>query len=171
MTDNKKKRIAKSLINGFVSMRPISKEASDFIREWCMTGNDGKPKDMYDIWEIVLKNHLPNQTPVLFRGCRYINSGKIESYTTKIDCAEKFVRNKKYYLLIMDSRYFTALNTGLGIGEYQHSYYPVFQLLRKEKLKNKSNFSKKFIEHYEREEECIAWTYKSQITVSKLVNL
>lgn len=56
MQYNKKKRIAKSLISGLNTMRSISKEAKDFIVEWCMTDNTGETKDMYDIWEIVLRN-------------------------------------------------------------------------------------------------------------------
>lgn len=178
MQYNKKKRIAKSLISGSNTMRSISKEAKDFIVEWCMTDNTGKTKDMYDIWEIVLRNYLPNETPVLFRGSEYINFGKIESYTTKISCAERFATsdqgdsgNKEYYLLIMDTRHFKILNSKSNIGEYQYSYYPIFQLLAKEKSKKNSNFSKRFIDNYECEEECVTWTKASEVTVCKIVEL
>jgi hypothetical protein len=178
MTDNKKKRIAKSLISGLTSMRPISKEASSFIIDWCMTGNTGKTQDMYDIWEIVLRNHIPNDTHILFRGCEHYNSGKIESYTTSISCAKKFRRNEpndldksEAYLLIMDTRHLGSRNANLPIGQYQHSYYPIFQLLRKEKIKLNSHFSERFIDNYECEEECIAWTYGSLITACRIVDL
>lgn len=114
----------------------------------------------------------------MFRGSEYINFDKIESYTTKISCAERFATNvqgdssnKEYYLLIMDTRHFKILNSKSKIGEYQYSYYPIFQLLAKEKSKKNSNFSKRFIDNYECEEECVAWTKPSEVTVCKIVEL
>jgi hypothetical protein len=62
-----------------------------FIGNWILTDGSEKRKVFYDVWNIVLKNYMPTTRRILFRACgRINNSGRIASFTGRLECARRF---------------------------------------------------------------------------------
>ena len=150
--------------------RVVSKEAKTFVVDWIMTGAEGKTQDYYDIWAIVLANYMPQSFPVLFRSSKTFNEGKIESYTGRLYCAERMAGDGDL-LLIIDTKQISFLRENESPGVYSHSFYPLAELLKKERQSSKTHFTSRFIDNYMGEDEYIMRTSGAFMTVCKRIEL
>ena len=75
-----KREIAQNLIDILQKDENIKKSTKTFICNWLCTGPEEKRKAFFDVWDIVLKNYLPKERPILFRSCKRI-SKNISFYT------------------------------------------------------------------------------------------
>lgn len=84
--------IEKCLIEAIEIGVAADNKSHKFVVDCICSGPEEKNKDMYDVWDVELKNYYPKDRPVLFRATDYINDGKIESYTGRLDVAKIFLR-------------------------------------------------------------------------------
>jgi hypothetical protein len=149
LSKERKIAIAQNLIDILEKDVDISEDTVTFIHKWLTTGSDGKRKAFYDIWDMVLKNYLPNTRPILFRACgRISNSDKIASFTVRIQFASRYSRGIGV-LVICDTRETLKFKEDFGRpGEYRHSFYPLTEVLIKWKAAGWSGLSKEFLNMY-----------------------
>ncbi|MBN2729938.1 MAG: hypothetical protein JXR53_12005 [Bacteroidales bacterium] len=102
-----------------------------FIGNWILTGPNEKGKSLFDVWDIVLRNYLPNTRPILFRACNRISKKcEIASFTGRIESANRFVKGRGY-LMICDTTELIDLDQKLRrAGEYKHTFYPLSSVLK-----------------------------------------
>src|SRR5690606_31602222 len=91
LTKNQKEEIAENLVAILQKDVNITEATTDFISDWIFTGPSEKRKAFYDVWDIVLKNYLPTERPILFRSSkRIIKKNRIASFTGQLGCAKDF---------------------------------------------------------------------------------
>lgn len=135
LSKDQKQEIAHNLIGILETDQSITKETKRFIGDWILTDSKEKRKAFYDVWDIVLKNFLPTTRPILFRACdRISKNGKIASFTGRLECAKRFSKGKGS-LIICDTKESMAFEeTFHKVGEYKHTFYPLVDVLVKEKI-------------------------------------
>ena len=163
LSQQKKVSISQNLIAFMESNEELSREAATFIGNWILTGAEGKTKTYFDIWDLVLKSYMPTTHPILYRSCKRREDGKIRSFTGRIQCAQRFSDNRGF-LLICDTEEALGFPEWQKIGEYQNTFFPLSELLKRESKSSNCKFSKRLIEDYIKEDEYIMrvnlnWTY------------
>lgn len=144
----------------------LNKKSAAFIYEWIMGGKT-RTKTNIEIWEIVINKYNPNNYPILFRSCPRINKKyQVQSYTGNIETARKFSQGKGYLCIIDTKKIFKNI---LRTND-EYGFFPVYDLIRKELLKEKPKFSKSFYDKYCSEDEYIVKTPLSCIYITKWCN-
>ena len=155
---SKKQRveIAQNLLDIFQKDSEITEQTRGFICNWILTGPDEKRKAFFDVWDIVLKNYLPETNPVLFRACdRISKNGKIASFTGRLECARR-ISEGKGSLIICDTNETLKFEERLyQPGQYRHTFYPLVSVLKKAKDSGGCGFRDRFLNDYIGEDEYI----------------
>ena len=148
-----KREIAQNLIDIFQKDVNINESTKTFISNWLCTGPEEKRKAFFDVWDIVLKNYLPKERPMLFRSCRRISkTNKIASFTESLKFAKRF-GNSKDYLLIFDTKEELEFEeTFYKKGGYKHTFYPLVNVLVKAKESGGWGFSERIWSYINEEE-------------------
>lgn len=149
-----KEVIGLNLIAFMGGIEELSEESASFISNWILTGPEGKSKSDNDIWDFILSNYMPTTHPVLYRSCERIKDGKIASFTGSIRCANKISGNKGY-LLICNTSEPLQFPEHQKRGEYEHTFFPISELLRKEAQSPNCKISRRLIEDFLKEDEYI----------------
>lgn len=103
LSTKQKEDIAQNLIDILSKAAMITDSTRTFIGNWILTGPDEKHKAYYDVWDIVLKNYLPQSRPVLFRACKRRYDGRIASFTGCLESARRFSKGNGL-LIICDTQ-------------------------------------------------------------------
>lgn len=132
LSKNEKSEIAQNLIDILQKDANISELTRGFIYNWIRTGPEEKRKAFFDVWDIVLKNYLPTERPLLFRSSKRISKkDKISSYTGRFECARRF-GNDKDYLIICDTKIELEFDEKFNKpGNYVRTFYPLVDVLVK----------------------------------------
>lgn len=157
-----KERIANSIIDFMNGKSPLLPEVKTFIVNWVMTGPEEKSKAYFDIWAIVLKNYLPEERPVLFRSCTRLSKRPIQCFTGRIRCAERFSDGHGGHVLVCDTKEYLQFET--EDTEHKHSFFSVYDLVRRDLASENPQFTQKFYDDYSGEDEYIVcvdldWMY------------
>lgn len=130
LSKDQKSKIAQNLIDILQKDANITEPTRTFICNWILTGPEEKRKFFFDVWDIVLKNYLPTERPILFRSCKRISKKiKIASFTGRLECARRF-GNDREYLIICDTREELEFEEKFyKAGEYMHTFYPLVDVL------------------------------------------
>ncbi|MEB2774614.1 hypothetical protein SYJ56_04810 [Algoriphagus sp. D3-2-R+10] len=156
LSNIEKNRIAQNLIDIFQKDEKITDEARIFIKNWILTVGSEKRKAFFDVWEIVLKNFLPETRPILFRACsRITKKQKVSSFTGSLDCASRFSKRKGFLLMCDTKDTLKYEGELLKPGRYMHTFYPIVDLLKKARDAKDWGFSESFISDYIGEDEYI----------------
>lgn len=163
LSQQKKEAISRNLVDFMESDKELSRDAATFIGNWILTDVKEKPKAFFDVWDLVLENYLPTTHPMLYRSCKRREDGKIRSFTGQIYCAHRFSEDQGFLLICNteDTLRFPELQKR---GEYQHTFFPISELLKKESQLPNCKFSKRLIDDYVKEDEYImrvnlGWMY------------
>lgn len=142
LSKNQKSEIAQNLIDILQKDANIIEPTRRFICNWLLTGPEEKRKAFFDVWDIVLKNYLPTERPILFRSCRRISkNNKIASFTGRLECARRF-GNGRDYLIICDTKEELEFEEKFyNTGEYRHTFYPLVNVLVKARNSGGCGFS------------------------------
>lgn len=156
LSKKQKTEIAQNLIDILKENAPISSDTRAFIVNWLMTGSDEKRKAFFDVWDLVLKNYLPDTRPILFRSCKRKNfSGRIASFTSRLECVRRFSKGKGS-LLICDTKELLDFETKYyEKGSYKHTFFPLVDILKKAKIDGNSGIKETILDEYIGEEEYI----------------
>lgn len=155
LSQTQKEEIAQNLIDILSKKAMITDSTRSFISNWILTGPEEKYKAYYDVWDIVLKNYLPQSRPILFRTCRKRYNGRIASFTGSLESARRFSKEKGL-LIICDTKESLQFETRLyKPGEYQHTFYPLFKVLGIARNHGGWGFSDKLLNEYIGEQEYI----------------
>lgn len=148
LSKNQKSKIAQNLIDILQDDAKMLQLTKTFICEWITTGSDEKTKAFFDVWDLVLKNYLPDSRPILFRACNRIGKdGKIASFTGRLECASR-ISHEKGSLIICDTKDFLELENELyKPGEYKHSFYPLVNVLIKARDSGCCEFSERILRY------------------------
>jgi len=151
-----KSNIAKNLIDILRNGVAITGETRGFIINWLRTGPDEKRKAFFDVWDLVLKNHLPSSRPILFRSCSRKNvNGKIASFTGRLECARRFGKGMGA-LLICDTKELLDFEAQhYKAGSYKHTFFPLRDVLIKAKNDGGWGFSERLLDEFIGEDEYI----------------
>jgi len=151
-----KAEIAQNLIDILQNDAEITPQAKSFIYNWIRTDHEGKRKAFFDVWDIVLKKYLPTTRPILFRSCNRISkNGKIASFTGRLECARK-ISKCQGALIICDTKESLQFDERYNsVGEYKRTFYPLVDVLRKDKAYGKYGFSERMLDEYIGEDEYI----------------
>jgi|SRR5690554_1581372 len=156
---NKRQEVAQNLIDIFEKNAVIKNETTTFIINWVMSGPKEKYKFYYDVWNIVLKNHIPRYRPILFRSTeRKYKFDRISSFTSSLYCAERFSDGKGYLIICDTNETLKYEKRVRKRGNYRNSFYPIVELLKKAKSNGGWNFSERFLNEYIREQEYVMST-------------
>lgn len=60
-----KSEIAFNIVKRMNSDEKLNNQSVGFIKNWIKTGHDEKTKAYYDVWDIVLKNYMPQTRQIL----------------------------------------------------------------------------------------------------------
>jgi hypothetical protein len=155
LTKSEKSEIAQNLIEILQKDVKIKKQTSTFISNWILTTSDEKRKAFFDVWEIVLKNYLPSERPILFRSCQRVSKkNRIASFTGRLECAKRFSGGKGT-LIICDTNETLKFEEFSNTDSYTKSFYPLFRVLIKAKNSGGSEFSERLLSDYIGENEYI----------------
>ncbi|MGG6230502.1 hypothetical protein [Tenacibaculum sp. SDUM215027] len=155
LTKSEKIEIAENLIEILQKDAEIKPQTSTFISNWILTTSDEKRKAFFDVWEIVLKNYLPSERPILFRSCQRLSKkNKIASFTARLECAKRFSCGKGT-LIICDTNETLKFEEFSNSDNYTKSFYPLFRVLIKAKNSGGSGFSERILNDYIGENEYI----------------
>lgn len=154
LSKQQKESISKNLIDVMASSGELIQDSVTFVENWILSGAEEKTKAFYDVWDFVLCNYMPETRPVLFRSCKRRENGKIRSFTGSIYCAQKMC-NRTGFLLICDMETVLQCSIMQKQGEYQHTFFPIADLLKKDSYVSKCKFSKRLIDDYVKEDEYI----------------
>lgn len=157
LSQEQKENISGNLVAFMESKEDLSQDSADFIIMWIKTGSEEKTKAFYDVWDIVLKNYIPQTRPVLFRSCTRIIDDKIVSFTGSIYCAHRFSKGKGLLLICDTNDVLLSVSYGNGLkrGEYQNTFFPIAELLKKEAKSAKPKFHERTISEFSKEDEYI----------------
>lgn len=156
LSQTEKSSIANNLIHILQNNAVITRETRGFIINWLLTGPDEKRKAFFDVWDMVLKNYLPSSRPILFRSCHRKNvTGKIASFTGRLECARRF-GNGKGTLLICDTKELLDFEAKYyKAGSYMHTFFPLRDVLIKAKNDDGWGFSERILSDFIGEDEYI----------------
>lgn len=155
LSTRQKEEIAQNLIDILNKKAEITNETRIFVGNWILTGPDEKRKAFFDVWDIVLKNYLPQSRPVLFRACKRRYDGRIASFTGRLECTRRFSKGNGL-LIICDTQETLQFETRLyKQGQYRHTFYPLFKLLEIAKRNGGWGFSDRLLNDYIGEQEYI----------------
>lgn len=156
LSDNQKTEIAQNLIDILQKDSKIDEQTTTFIGNWILTDGSEKRKAFFDVWDIVLKNYLPQTRPILFRACdRISKNGKIASFTGRLECARRFSKGRGS-LIICDTKEMLQFEEQLyKCGQYRHTFYPLVNVLEKAKASGGCGFSERLLDDYIGEDEYI----------------
>lgn len=156
LSKEKKSLIAQNLIDILEKDANISEDTRKFIFKWILTGPEGKKKAFFDVWDIVLKNYLPPNRPILFRAFDRIGKRKkIASFTASFRCIKKFSRGSGCLLICDTNEALEFEEDFFKPGEYKHTFYPLVKVLEIGKRKEWSGFMGNSINDYIGEDEYI----------------
>lgn len=156
LSKRQKREVAQNLIDILVKNTSITKETKKFIIEWILSGPKEKRKAFFDVWDIVLKNFLPSNRPLLFRACKRISkNGKIASFTGRLECAKRFGNGKGSLIICETKETLKFEETFYKAGEYKHTFYPLVEVLIKAKNEEGWGFSENLLKEYIGEDEYI----------------
>lgn len=148
-----KEEIAQNLIGIMCDDAVIAKSTAGFIRSWVLSGPKGKRKAHFDVWDIVLKNYMPDTMPVLFRSCNRLCAGKIASFTGSLKTA-RMMGGDRGLLIVCDTKNDLLFEKQCHRpGEYRYTFYPLVDVLKKGI--ESGEFPKKFWKDYVGEDEYI----------------
>lgn len=155
LTTYQKRKIAQNLIDILEINASLDPATKRFIGDWILTGPKEKRKAFFDVWDIVLKNFLPQTRPILFRSCNRISkNGRIASFTGRLESAKRF-SDGKGSLIICDTKETLAfVEVFYRPGEYTHTFYPLVDVLVKAQNSGGWGFSERLLD-YVREDEYI----------------
>ncbi len=156
LSQTEKSNIASNLIDILQNSATITDDTRVYIVNWLRTGPDQKRKAFFDVWDLVLKNYLPSSRPILFRSCsRKSVSGKIASFTGRLECARRFGSGKGA-LLICDTKELLDYEAQYyEAGSYKHTFFPLREVLIKAKNHGGWGFSERLLEEFIGEDEYI----------------
>ena len=155
LSKKQKSEIAQNLIDILTNDATITKQTQTFIGNWILTDGTGKRKAFYDVWDIVLKNYLPETRPILFRSCGRASNGRIASFTGRLECARRFGEGKGS-LIICDTKEMLQFEEEFHKpGEYKHTFYPLITVLQKAKNGGGWGFSESLLRRFDGEDEYI----------------
>ncbi|MBD0824446.1 hypothetical protein [Aestuariibaculum marinum] len=155
LTKSEKREIAQNLIEILQKDAEIKQQTSIFISNWILTASNEKRKAFFDVWEIVLKNYLPSERPILFRSCQRVSKkNKIASFTGRLECAKRF-SDGKGTLIICDTNETLKFEEFSKADNYTKSFYPLFRVLIRAKNSGGSGFSERILNDYIGENEYI----------------
>jgi hypothetical protein len=151
-----KREISQNLIDILKKDAVITEQTKKFIGDWILTSPKEKRKAFFDVWDIVLKNFLPKDRPVLFRACDRIGKNqKIASFTGRLECAKRFSSGKGS-LIVCDTKEALRFEKKFyKSGEYRHTFYPLVEVLVKAKNAGGWGFSDRLLNNYIGEDEYI----------------
>lgn len=156
LSENQKIDIATNLIDILHKDAAITKQTRIFIGNWVLTGPDEKRKAFYDVWDIVLKNYFPQKRPILFRACkRKSKNGKIVSFTGRLECARRFSNNSALLIICDTKETLQFEKKYYRHGEYEHTFYPLVNVLVKARDSGGWGFSERLLEDFIGEDEYI----------------
>lgn len=157
-------RIAKNIVAFMVDDTPLLEETISFIHIWVMQPDGvGRSKSFYDVWDIVLRNYLPKERPVLFRSCKRLSNRAIQSFTGSIFAAERFSEGRLGHLLICDTKEYLRFEDEKA-DEHERSFFPLCEFIKKGTYYATPYFRESFYEEYKKEDEYIVrvnqnWLY------------
>ncbi len=156
LSTNQKTEIAQNLIDILQENVSLTDLTRSFIGNWILTAGDEKRKAFFDVWDIVLKNYLPQTRPILFRACTRVGKdGKITSFTGSLNCAKRFSCGKGL-LLICDTRESLQFEEEIyKKGDYRRTFYPLVDVLIKARDSGGWGFSERLLSNYIGEDEYI----------------
>lgn len=156
LSKNQKNEIAQNLIDILLKGAVITPQTKTFVANWILTGREEKGKAFYDVWEIVLREYLPDTRPILFRTCDRISKArKISSFTGRLECARRF-NGDDDYLIICDTKETLEFEERFyKPGGYKHTFYPLVTVLKKAKDSDGWGFSERLLNNYIGEDEYI----------------
>lgn len=156
LSEKQKNEIAQNLIDILEKDSAIKDSTCIFILKWIRSDHTGKRKAFFDVWDIVLKNYLPETRPILFRvSRRFSKDGKIASFTGRFGCVER-MRNGRDSLIICDTQEsLQFIERYYKRGQYKHTFYPLAKVLQKAKDSDGWGFSQFFLNEYIGEDEYI----------------
>ncbi|RDI11267.1 hypothetical protein [Flavobacterium sp. AG291] len=144
LSESKKKDIAENLIDILTIDAKITEATRGFISNWLCTGPDEKRKAFFDVWDIVLKNYMPTERPILFRSCERIGrKNKIASFTGRLECARRFGNGQDYLLICDTKEELELVEQYYKKGEYIRTFYPLGKVLVKARDKGGCGFSER----------------------------
>lgn len=155
LTATQKATIAQNLIDVLEKGIPIENNTATFICNWILTGPEEKRKAFYDVWDMVLKNYLPPQRPILFRSCSRRKDGEIASFTRRLECARRFGENRSFLLMCDTTEGLRHEERIYKRGEYRHTFYPLSELIKKDNETETHMFSEGIRSDYIGEDEYI----------------
>lgn len=146
LSEKRKAAIAQNLIDILQNDAEITPQAKSFIYNWIRTGPEEKRKAFFDVWDIVLKNYLPTARPILFRSCNRISkNSKVASFTGRLEFVRKFSKGQGA-LIICDTKESLQFDEKHNsAGEYKRTFYPLVDVLRKDKVSGKYGFSERML--------------------------
>lgn len=151
-TKSEKESIVRNLVEIFEKDSAINDNAKRFIANWILSSGQQKRNVYFDIWEEVLNSYLPKTRPVLFRSTpRVYKNDCISSFTSSLNCADKFTDNKGYLIVCDTEKYLKNQEEIYKFkSHYEKSFYPIFELLVKAKENGGWGFSNHFFSsmHY-----------------------
>jgi len=150
LSQEEKVGIAQNLIDILCRKSEITKETREFIGNWILTDRSEKTKDYFDVWDIVLRNYIPESRPVLFRSCSRRYDGKIASFTRSLESARRFSKNSgDGFLIICETE--PALKwqeLAYKPGNYNYSFYPLVEVLEMARDSDGWGFSEHLLNKY-----------------------
>lgn len=157
LSKNQKSQIAQNLIDILQKDVNITDQTKTFISNWILTGPEEKRKAFFDVWDIVLKNYLPTERPILFRSCGKINktSSRIVSFTGRLECAKRFSEGSGYLVICDTKETLEFENKFYKTGEYKNTYYPLVKVLIKARDSGGGGFSRSILNNFIGEDEYI----------------
>lgn len=155
LSNHEKLLISTNLVAFMQSEDNLLEESAAFIANWILTVANEKPKAYFDVWDVVLKNYMPTARPILFRSCKRRENGRIASYTGNISCARKFSEGKGFLLICDTMRLILDRQVK---GQYDYTFFPISELLKKEAKSVDCKFSESLIDNYSGEDEYVMRT-------------
>lgn len=153
LSQKQKIEIAQNLIDILQKDAKISIQTTRFVGDWILTGSEEKRKAFFDVWDIVLKNYIPTTRPILFRTCHRIGkNGKIASFTGQLECARRISRGKGTMIICDTKEALEFEEKFYKIGEYKHTFYPLVNVLIKDRDSGECVFSELILRYIGEEE-------------------
>lgn len=168
LTQEEKEEIAQNLIDIVSNNKVITAKTKSFVIEWCYSGPEEKVQDLYDVWDIVLKNYMPETRPILLRSSKSHYNGEIASFSGSIMFIKRYYE-KGVFLLVCDTKESTLnFPNEDKPGNYQYSFFPLFKVLEIAKESGGWGFNKCTFD-YIGEQEYIVRTSKVFVTSFKWI--
>ena len=156
LIQRQKESISENLVAFMKSDVILSQIAASFIGDWILTGPEEKTKTYFDVWDIVLRNHMPKTRPILFRSCNRFIDEKIASFTGRLNCVQRFSKGKGLLLICDTENLLPSIFADTQqCGQYRNTFFSIAELLKKEAQSPNCRFSQRLINDYVGEDEYI----------------